>query len=298
MTKARRRAKYVRAVILCAGFLYVIAALLWIIWPLSDVDTEPPVSGLLGTPLSWTPGSKELLPETKTIYTVQIATVVGALLLAQWAFLRPGRGFTLRLAARGRPLRRSVIAAAAMAMLLTAGAVATILELAGIWRPFVQDGGGTTAFTVWGAMLVVWTAWAWVFWVYWRQGDRYTQLGKILRALVAGSLLEGVVAVPVHVWAARQEKCYCLKGTYTTLVFAGTVLLWAFGPGIVLLYMHDRYRVARVLEPCARCGYSVRGNTSGICPECGTRIEPGWDDGRDKVVSMGGVKPGQRKEQA
>lgn len=26
--------------------------------------------------------------------------------------------------------------------------------------------------------------------------------------------------------------------------------------------------------PCAKCGYDLMGNTSGICPECGTAIEP------------------------
>jgi len=25
---------------------------------------------------------------------------------------------------------------------------------------------------------------------------------------------------------------------------------------------------------CVRCGYSLRGNVSGICPECGKRFKP------------------------
>lgn len=26
---------------------------------------------------------------------------------------------------------------------------------------------------------------------------------------------------------------------------------------------------------CRRCGYNLKGNTSGVCPECGTMIAPG-----------------------
>ena len=115
-----------------------------------------------------------------------------------------------------------------------------------------------------GALLVLllaWAFWAWVFFVYWRWGDRYTQLGKIIRGLVAGSLLEIFVAVPVHVWAARQRECYCCRGTYTTLVLAGAVLLWAFGPGIILLYKREQIRRERLL-----------GDQAIACPRCSLRL--------------------------
>ena len=96
---------------------------------------------------------------------------------------------------------------------------------------------------------------------------------KVIKGLVAGSFLEIFVAVPVHVWAARQRECYCCRGTYTTLIFAGAVLLWAFGPGIVLLYKREAYRREKLLHgqaiACPRCGYDLRGNESGVCPECG-----------------------------
>lgn len=33
-------------------------------------------------------------------------------------------------------------------------------------------------------------------------------------------------------------------------------------------------RVRRKLDRCLRCNYDLRGNTSGICPECGTPVDP------------------------
>jgi len=30
---------------------------------------------------------------------------------------------------------------------------------------------------------------------------------------------------------------------------AGTVLIWAFGPGIILLYMREKYRRRKLVEP-------------------------------------------------
>ena len=163
-----------------------------------------------------------------------------------------------------------------MAMLLTVGAIALALEIPGWWEspmdsgPFSKDKWPFLR-KVWAGMLLLWVIWACIFFVYWRQGDRYTQLGRMIRALVAGSLLEALVAVPVHVWATRQRECYCARGTYTTLVFSGTVLLWAFGPGIYLLYMREKYRRARLFPICDQCGYDLRGSTDR-CPECGTPI--------------------------
>lgn len=40
----------------------------------------------------------------------------------------------------------------------------------------------------------------------------------------------------------------------------------------------SRAEVERLLAPgvCKKCGYSLEGNTSGMCPECGTAIRPAF----------------------
>jgi hypothetical protein len=32
--------------------------------------------------------------------------------------------------------------------------------------------------------------------------------------------------------------------------------------------------IARGIRVCVRCGYCLTGNTSGVCPECGTSVAP------------------------
>jgi hypothetical protein len=270
MTKAQHSARRLRRLILIAGLVYTLAALCWLVTPhFNKILFDDFVgAGLLGIPLGVP------VPGDERWYAIQIALFLGLLLLAQWAFLRPGRIFTARLSAQGRPLKSAVIAAAAMAMLLTVGLIALLLELPDWWEPIIDPNNPTVPVGVWAVMFLLWGLWACVFFVYWRGGDRYTRLGRMIRGLVAGSFAEVLVAIPVHVWATRQRECYCFRGTYTTLVFAGIVLLWAFGPGIVLLYMHERYRRARLFPMCVRCGYDLRGS-SEACPECGTPIPQG-----------------------
>ena len=229
-------------------------------------------AGLLGTPLTISP-----LVDTRAGYTVIVSLVLGLLMVAQWAFLRPGPHLAARLTLSGRPLRGAILAAGFMAMLLSVGFGALVLEVPDQWKSLgLSDGYNSrsmpVAFGLCVGMGSGWLAWTIVFYIYWRQGDRYTQLGKMIRGLVAGSLLETLVAVPVHIWAVRQRECYCERGTYTTLVFSGTVLVWAFGPGIVLLYMRERCRQARLFPKCPDCGYDLRASREK-CPECGRPVD-------------------------
>lgn len=258
MTRARRSANRIRRLILVVGVIYSVVALVWLVSPEFHLLGS---FGLLGTPFTI------FYDTTQTFYLLVTVLLIGLLLLAQWAFLRPGRGWTVQLATEGRPLRSAVIAAAAMAMLLSFGGIVLLLEIPDWWVPLASDPSGFRV--MWGVMVLLWFIWAWVFFIYWRQGDRYTQLGRMIRGLVAGSLLEAFIAVPVHIAVLRRGDCYCERGTYTTLVFAGTVILWAFGLGIILLYWRERYRRNRLFPLCDECGYDLRGS-SGICPECGT----------------------------
>ena len=48
-----------------------------------------------------------------------------------------------------------------------------------------------------------------------------------------------------------------------------------FGTCLTIAFMHGplRRRHRRKRGECIKCGYNLTGNVSGICPECGTRIE-------------------------
>ena len=57
------------------------------------------------------------------------------------------------------------------------------------------------------------------------------------------------------------------------------VPIWAAvvpGASVVLFWAWRRERKRRYRRPdqCAACGYDLTGNVSGVCPECGTPVQP------------------------
>ena len=248
MTSARSIAYRLRLLILILGIICTIAGIGWTVMVFFNDCFDFDFYGLFGTPLILNPA----MGESELGYGINVVIVLGLFLLAQWAFLRPGKGWTVRMTTVGRPLKTSIFAAGLMATLLTTGFITFLFEFPNWWERIMGDGNkgwdSLNHIIIWAVMLIIWGIWTWVFFVYWKQGDRYTQLGKMIRGLIAGSVLETVVAVPVHIWAVRQRNCYCCRGTYTTLILAGTVLIWVFGPGIILLYMREKYRRAKLLS--------------------------------------------------
>jgi hypothetical protein len=134
-------------------------------------------------------------------------------------------------------------------MLLTFGLLAALLELTGGWDRFLDPTARHEAqfpWTAWLAMSLLWALWAATFHHLWRNLDHRTAVSRVTRSLLAGSILELFVAVPIHTWAVRKDNdCYCARGSYTALIFGATVLLWLFGPGVVLLAMRERGRLTR-----------------------------------------------------
>jgi hypothetical protein len=170
----------------------------------------------------------------------------GGILLAQWLFLRPRGDWRVQLAERARPMKSAIAVAAFMAMLLSVGAIATILEVfdANLWNLleragdwFARERTDRPPWAWYALILASWSLWAAVFYVYWREGERSSRLGRMIAALVAGSLLELVVAVGVYAWNPQNDECWCGRGSFTGIVFGATVMIWAFGPGLLLLFL-------------------------------------------------------------
>ncbi|MGC8624587.1 MAG: hypothetical protein ACP5VQ_04920 [Phycisphaerae bacterium] len=199
-------------------------------------------------------------------YLLFAGTVAGLFFVSQWFFLRPSRGWRIRLDDNGRPLRLSVWIGGLMAALLSLGLLATAAELIGVWDKLMVvhhvnavRGPEMRYWPALAALAALWALWALVFFLYWYHGDRGTQLGRMLRGLFAGSILELLVAAPVHVMILRSKskgQCYCETGSYTGLVLGGTVLLWTFGPGIVLLFLREIRRRRPLLENMAKASQS------------------------------------------
>ncbi len=118
-------------------------------------------------------------------------------------------------------------------MLLSVGLLYSVFDL-------IRPMGESEGICRWAFLLlpvILWCFWSVIFCVYWRQSDYYTRTGRVIRGLIAGSVLELFVAVPIY--ATRQDDCYCARGSYAGLVFGTTILLWAFGPGVFLVFVKE-----------------------------------------------------------
>ena len=266
MTRWQERAYRLRRVVLVLAGLCLAAGLFWVFSPLFSNE-----AGLIGVPIpwiiSWIAGDSMGRP-----YLPDVLIFLGLFFAAQWFFLGPAKWWHINLAETARPMKRSVVIAACAAMLITVGFFATLLGPTGGWA-WLYDFGTAGIVGIWIAMLLIWAGWGVVFFIYWRGGDRCTQLTKMIRGIIAGSILEMLIATGVFALNPRNEECYCARGSYTGLIFGGTALLWAFGPGVILLYMRERDRRQGMIQVCGKCGYDLRGNRNAkTCPECGAAV--------------------------
>ena len=63
-------------------------------------------------------------------------------------------------------------------------------------------------------------------------------------------------------------------GRWVILTLYGTMACVIGILGCLLAHRDYARRLRRAdLRPCRKCGYDLTGNTSGTCPECGTKIE-------------------------
>lgn len=194
--------------------------------------------GLLGTPLLIVPFMAD-----DWWYFINVALFLLLFAASQVLFLWPVRRLPISLTMSGRPMWLSLIIGAFIAMLVSTALIATLLQLFNVWERLLEPMWPAGA---WVAMFIMWTIWGGVFAVICRRGDRYRRLRRMLRLLIAGSLLDLLIATPVHALAARNESCYCGLGSYTGLVLGATALLWCFGPGLTLLILRHHYLHARM----------------------------------------------------
>ncbi len=233
-----------RWVLLVLGLACLLAGLGWIAGPLLFGDAEN--GGVAMAPIIWWLPNALLNfvlddDSESTTYAIHLAIFLGGMLLTQWMFLGPRRGWTVRLGETARPMRTAVVAAAFMAMMLSLGGAATLLELVGLWDDATQGERVATAIPV-GAW-IVWVLWTGVFFLYWREGTRFEHSKRMAHRLIVGSILELIVASGVFIWKSDDDNCWCARGSYAGLVFGATVMIWAFGPGLLFLFLREaRYR--------------------------------------------------------
>jgi len=213
--------------------------------------------GIIGTP-----AAPIALDSTKDfdrlVYAVQASGYFFILILTQWLLLKRLNRWKLTDLGGGKLTPRDLLLLGLPAMLLSIGLLATLMEIPDWWFAWTMrsdfrakaNGDFRQNFViVWIVMALVWALWAVLFWIYGRHRQPTTAVGKILRGLLAGSILETLVAAAAHAWVIRHRgsDCYCTRGSYTGMVFGLTVLVWLFGPGMWFLLEREKHRLEKLL---------------------------------------------------
>ena len=122
------------------------------------------------------------------------------------------------------------------------------------------------------AWAAVWLGWAVVFFIHCRRLDGFTVVRRLIKWLLAGSLLQLLSTVPSHIVVTRRPGC--LVGMWTAGgICAGLyVMIWAFGPGIFLLFRAETRK--RLPGHCRSCGRDLTGYSVERCPSCGQALSP------------------------
>ncbi len=203
-------------------------------------------------------------------YALQAAFLTGA---PHWRWPRPtGR----------RPMWMSLVVGGLATTLLTLGLAGTLISLFHADRTvgnaldkFNQGiGAGPRDFPWAGTVFVavVWTIWL-LFFATVFASKPLSAFRRVYRLIVAGSVLELLITIPVDAQVRRRTTCYCGEGTFLGLIVGITLAAWAFGPGLVLLFLARRLERRRELQVCTGCGYDLRRLPGNRCPECGTAFQ-------------------------
>jgi hypothetical protein len=252
MSQGRKIGVWIRRVLLV---LWVLCLGLGICWLFRAFGEKFGV-GLIGTPSVGFVGPLARVLDDGDSLAVNLAITfvyLGLFFLTQWFFLSPRHIWKIKTKSKGRPMKWAAIGAGFAITLLMAGLLYSVIDL--VWKnafdkivPADDDPTGTVVLKYLFLLipLCLWCLWSVVFYVYRSQSDYYNWAGRVIRGLIGGTILELLVTVPIYV--TRQEDCYCARGSYAGLVFGGTAILWAFGPGVALLFIREKLRREKLLE--------------------------------------------------
>jgi len=235
MTRAKRTAGKLKWILLILWILCLIGGLVCVLGVFWNYGV-----GIAGMPALILFGPLNKIMETMEGwgYFIIVFIYVGIFFFTQWLFLSPHKLWKIRTLSTGRPMKKAAVGAAFAMMLLLAGLIFSVLDL------FLEFQDPVFEYILIFVPLILWILWSVVFCIYFRQTDYYTWAGRIVRGLIAGSILELFVSIPIYI--TREDDCYCARGSYAGIVFGGTVLLWAFGPGVFLLFLREKHRIEKL----------------------------------------------------
>jgi len=210
---------------------------------------------------------------------VFVGVPVLMLIASQCAFVLPMWRPTVQTQPTGKPLLVMIIAAALTAAVLCMGllfSIGGVVQL--LWSYSTGEDPANFPIedeAIWAVVIVTLALLlaSWVFWTialirFMSNMRRDSRFDRIVGLLLAGTVVETLVVLPVDILIRRRTECYCSTGTFYSLVLSAWALLWLAGPGAFLVLTRKRRR-AWADQHCARCGYGKGPTPAAQCPECG-----------------------------
>ena len=139
-----------------------------------------------------------------------------------------------------RPIRgcRLIVPAAVAALMLAILIGSTVMAL---WELFYLE--DDWVIPAWLALVIVsWIAWGVLLFNFCRDRERFAIIERLTGLLFAGSLATLLVSIPAHIIVSRRPGCFV--GLFTALGIASGVyvMVWSFGPAILLLFLREKRR--------------------------------------------------------
>lgn len=169
------------------------------------------------------------------------AGILTGFLLLQAVFLWGGGRVRLRKRrVQYRRMMLSLFIFAGFMGLLSYGFLLTFLELINRSNP----GGVLEEYLgsfFWRMLMGTWLLWMAVGLAAVRSTSHHGALSRLVAVLLSGSWIEFTVALPVELATRpRTQDCPCASGSWLALLICVSVLLWAVGPALFLLYLREQ----------------------------------------------------------
>ena len=178
-------------------------------------------------------------PDVVEFYRCPVLLIgVGLMVLCQVVML----ALPVRLATK-RPVTRiwifwPMLAAGVMFVVLAVGMGFVVWETAvRAWGQEIWGSGySPPAWALMATVVAFWLAWALVFGFHCGRAEPVGLVRRTVKWLIAGSIVELLVAIPAHVYARSKDQCCGGMWTVWGLAAGIAVMLFAFGPGVFLLF--------------------------------------------------------------
>jgi hypothetical protein len=155
---------------------------------------------------------------------------LGVMIAGQSVMLLVPVGLALQRPTTRRSVLWPTLASGLMIGLLAVGVVISIDE-------YIRKDKATSSLTILlPVVLVVWAVWTLAFYRASRDTAPLDVIARQCRYLLKGSILELLVAVPIHIVARARDYCCAGIWTFLGIAFGVSVMLFSFGPGVFFLF--------------------------------------------------------------